>query len=395
MRKQPRFPHRRPIWWPKDKLWPSQQQSDFFRRGGFVSHFPRHRPTWWPENENWPPQHRPRPFRSIGCVFFMFFVLIMLGALSLVALALRALGWDEISLPWQPGAFPWLVVIVPLFFLGLFIGAGFIMRRISKPLDDLLEAAENFAKGIPVPPVRESGPDELRALTRSFNTMMSRLQVEDNRRRSLLADVSHELRTPLTILRGEIEGMQDGLYTPDEARLNSLLDEIKLLDRLVDDLRILSLAESGTLTLHREPSDLVGLLNEAAQAFRSNTVSIQTSFDAQSLVLNADPLRLRQVVDNLLSNAVRHTPEGGTIWLRCRHVEAQVEIEVKDNGAGIAAQDLPHIFERFYKSGDSRGMGLGLSIAQYLVMAHGGTIEADSPPGRGALMRVRLPRERP
>jgi signal transduction histidine kinase len=274
----------------------------------------------------------------------------------------------------------------------LIIGAGSMLRLMSRPLDDLLEAAENYTSGKPTQPVPESGSRALRALARSFNSMVARLQDDDAHRRGLLADVSHELRTPLTILRGEIEGMQDGVYALDEARLNSLLDEIKLLDRLVDDLRILSLAESGTLALQREPTDLVSLLSEAAAAFQSDFLSIQTSFSDETLVADADPLRLRQVVDNLLSNAVRHTPPGGTIWLRCRLVDSQtVEIEVEDSGPGIDPQDLPLIFERFYKSGDSRGMGLGLSIAKHLVEAHGGTIQAASPPGHGAILRVSLP----
>jgi signal transduction histidine kinase len=278
-----------------------------------------------------------------------------------------------------------------LFLLGLLLGLGSMLRLMSRPLDALLEAAENYASGKPTQPVPESGSRELRALARSFNSMVARLEDDDAHRRGLLADVSHELRTPLTILRGNIEGLLDGVYTPDEARLNGLLDEIKLLDRLVDDLRILSLAESGALTLHREPTDLVPLLGESAAAFQSEVLSIQTSFSSETLVMEVDPLRLRQVVENLLSNAVRHTPDGGTIWLRCRVVGDQVEIEVEDSGPGIAAEDLPHIFERFYKSVDSRGMGLGLSIAQYLVLAHGGTIQAESPPGRGAVLRVSLP----
>jgi hypothetical protein len=164
-----------------------------------------------------------------------------------------------------------------------------MLRLMSRTLDDLLEAAENYASGKPTQPVPESGSRELRALARSFNSMVARLEDDDAHRRGLLADVSHELRTPLTILRGNIDGLLDGVYTPDEARLNSLLDEIKLLDRLVDDLRILSLAESGTLALQREPTDLVSLLGEAAAAFQSDALSIQTSFSDETLVADADP----------------------------------------------------------------------------------------------------------
>jgi signal transduction histidine kinase len=327
----------------------------------------------------------------MGCVFFSFFLLSIFGGLSLLVLALRGLGWDQLTPPLQPGNLLLLVVLGVLFVLGLMVGTGFALRRMSRPLDDLLEAADNFAQGKPTQPVAEDGPPELRSLARSFNSMVSRLQEQEHRRRSFLADVSHELRTPLTIMRGTIEGIQDGLYTPDESRMNALLDEIKLLDSLVDDLRILSLAESGALTLRREPTDLVGLLSEAANAFSSSALSIQTSFTSEALILDVDPLRMRQVIDNLLSNAVRHIPPGGTIWLRGGLVEDRLEIEVEDSGPGIASEDLPHIFERFYKSGDSRGMGLGLSIAKTLVEAHGGRIEASSPPGKGALMRVSLP----
>jgi signal transduction histidine kinase len=352
---------------------------------------PRHRPPWWPENEAWPPMRRRRFSRRMGCFFFTFFSLSVLGGFSLLALALRGLGWEQVIPPLQPGNIFMLVALGALFLFGLMAGARFALRWMSRPLDGLLEAADQFAQGKPVTPVAESGPPELRSLTRSFNGMVARLQAEEQRRRGFLADVSHELRTPLTILRGTIEGFQDGLYTPDQARLEGLLDEIKLLDRLVDDLRILSLAESGALALRREPTDLTVLLGEAAEAFNSSGLRIQTDFPAHNLTLEIDPLRLRQVVDNLLSNAVRHTPPGGTIWLRCRALDGQVELQVEDSGPGIAPADLPHIFERFYKSGDSRGMGLGLSIARTLVEAHGGTINAQSPPGQGALILVRLP----
>lgn len=352
---------------------------------------PRHRPTWWPENENWPPQRRPRFFRRMGCIFFTFFFLSVLGGFSLLALALRQLGWERLNPPLLPGDILLLIVLGILFILGLFAGAGFALRRMARPLDGMLEAAEAFSQGKPVAPVPESGPRELRSLVRSFNSMVERLQAEEQRRRGFLADVSHELRTPLTILRGTIEGMLDGLYALDETRLNSLLEEIKLLDRLVDDLRILSLAESGALALRREPTDIAMLLSDAAAAFQSGTLAIQTDFPTEPMSLDGDPQRLRQVVDNLLSNAVRHTPPGGSIWLRCRTVDDWVEIEVEDSGPGISPEDLPHIFERFYKAGDSRGMGLGLSIAQALVEAHGGTIQAVSPPGKGAILQVRLP----
>ena len=357
--------------------------------------FPRQRPAWWPENENWPPApRRPRFFRMMGCMFSMLLMSFFLFMFFVIAVVGRERGWPFFATHRVPGMTLLVGVLAGLFFLGLIAGAGYVMRSMSSPLDALLEAARRVARGEPTRPVCETGSPETRQLAQAFNLMLKRLQDDEARRRNLMADVSHELRTPLTILRGTIEGMQDGLYPADETRWNSLLEEINLLDRLVEDLRTLSQAESGALTLRREPVELTGLLGEAAAAFRSSQVDIQTAFSGEGLVVEADPARLREVVDNLLSNAVRHTPPGGAIWLRCQGIDAKtVELEVEDSGPGIAAQDLPHIFERFYKSGDSRGMGLGLSIAKTLVEAHGGTIQAFSPPGKGALMRLRLPRK--
>jgi signal transduction histidine kinase len=356
------------------------------------SHFARRRPPWWPENEPWPPRRRSFNFRRMGCLFILFNLVSLSLLLAVLALVGHALGWVDFTRPViAPGnmLLPFLGV---LFVVGLVAGANFVLRRMSAPLDDLLEASGRIAQGDYSKPVNERGSCEMRALTRAFNSMMGRLQAENARRRNLLADVSHELRTPLTILRGNIEGMQDGLYAPDEARLGSLLEEIGILERLVEDLRTLSLAESGALALRREMTDLVVLLGEAAAAFQTSSAPIQTEFSSDNLQAEVDAFRLRQVVDNLLSNAVRHSPPGELIWLRGRRVEGdRVEIEVEDHGPGIALEDLPHVFERFYKGHDSGGMGLGLAIAKYLVEAHGGSIEAISPPGSGALMKVRMP----
>jgi signal transduction histidine kinase len=353
-------------------------------------HFSR-RPSWWPENEAWPPRHRRLNFRRMSCLFILFNLVSLSLLLAFAAVVGNALGWVDFTRPVvAPGGMllPFLGI---LFLVGLVAGANFVLRRMSAPLDDLLEASARVAQGDYSRPVSERGSRDMRALTRAFNSMMGRLQAENERRRILLADVSHELRTPLTILRGNIEGLQDGLYTADETRLRALLEEISILERLVEDLRTLSLAESGALTLKRANTDLVVLLGESAAAFQAGAARIQTEFSGDGLPAEVDAFRLRQVVDNLLSNAVRHSPPGETIFLRLRQTGGRVEIEVEDRGPGIAPQDLPHVFERFYKGRDSGGMGLGLAIAKYLVEAHGGSIEAASPPGKGALLRVVLP----
>jgi signal transduction histidine kinase len=359
--------------------------------------FTRYRPPWWPENEPWPPLgRRTMNFRRMGCMFIVFNLFSLSVLLAFLLLVGRALGWVEFSKPITAPGNLLLPALGALFVLGLAAGANFVLRRMSAPLDDLLEASGRVAHGDYATPVSERGSKEVRALARAFNSMMARLQAEDTRRRDLLADVSHELRTPLTILKGNIEGLQDGLYSPDEARLDSLLEEIKKLERLVEDLRTLALAESGALALRKEMSDLTVLLKDAAAAFQSSAVSIQTELSGNELQAEVDPFRLREVVDNLLSNAVRHSPTGGVVCLRCRQADGGgIAIEVEDSGPGIAAEDLPHIFERFYKSSDSGGMGLGLAIARHLVQAHGGSIEASSLPGRGALLRVHLPLKEP
>jgi signal transduction histidine kinase len=265
-----------------------------------------------------------------------------------------------------------------------------------KPLDDLLEAAGRVAEGDYSTRVAETGPREVRSLSRAFNNMASRLHETDEKRRNLLADVTHELRTPLTVIRGNLEGMLDGVYPADERNLRALLDETDLLTRLVEDLRILALAESGALQLRKEACDLALLARETLAAFQA-----QADAAGVSLVLDApqglpemqvDAGRMRQVLSNLVSNALRYSPAGGRVRVSCAVTENRYVLDVADDGPGIPAADLAHIFERFYKSSDSGGMGLGLAIARHLVTAHGGSIEAQSDPGQGSLIRISLPR---
>jgi signal transduction histidine kinase len=214
----------------------------------------------------------------------------------------------------------------------------------------------------------------------------------------MLADISHELRTPITVIQGNIEGILDGLYPADEPRLKSIIEETQILSRLVDDLRTLALAESGALHLKREPTNLVELIRDAISGFEAQVkekeIMVQTSLE-DGEDANIDPQRLREVLTNLLSNALRYTPRGGEVHIRLTEAgigeERNVTISIEDSGPGIEPPILPHVFERFYKSSDSGGMGLGLSIAKYLVEAHNGKIWAESQVGRGATISFTIP----
>lgn len=274
--------------------------------------------------------------------------------------------------------------------------AAFGVRRISTPLDELLVAAERVAEQDYSVRVVERGPRSIRSLAGAFNNMASRLHLADQQRRNLLADVTHELRTPLTVIQGNLEGMLDGVYEPDETNLRSLLDETHILSRLVEDLRTLALAESGALQLRKEPTDMAMLIEDTRAAFQAQAdllgVMLVLDVAPDLPALDIDPGRMRQVLSNLVSNALHYTPAGGSIWIRSKvDGDRQLLLEVQDSGLGIPVEDLPHVFERFYKSADSGGMGLGLAIAKHLVSAHGGQIEAQSHPSEGTTFRIHLP----
>ena len=346
----------------------------------------RPRPPWWPEEEPWPPQrrwpmHRAPFFRRLGC-FFLVLSLFGAGFFLLLVLLLRRILEPT---PYNPGDLAWIIplgVLAFVFLLAFMGAAGRSLRRLSKPLDEMLAASHQVADGEYSVRVEEKGPPEMRSLARGFNSMAERLRASDQLRRNLLADISHELRTPLTIIQGNVEGMLDGLYPADEARLRSILEETQILSRLVDDLRTLSLAERGVLQLRREPTDLAGLIRETAAGFQPRAAAEGIRLEVQAQEgpqVEVDPERVREILSNLLTNALHYTPTGGVV--KVAYDGATVSVE--DNGRGIPPADLPHIFERFYKAGDSGGMGLGLSIAKYLAEAHGGGIRAESVPGQG------------
>jgi signal transduction histidine kinase len=302
-----------------------------------------------------------------------------------------AAGGDE---RWPGAAVGFVAVIV---IVGL-IATAMAYRRIAAPASDLLEAARRIGAGDDATKVTARGPRELRALIDTFNDMSEKLRAADEHRRRFLADVTHELRTPLAVLQSSIEAQVDGIHPRDDAHLHSLLDETQVLGRIVDDLHTLALADAGRLTLHVEPIDPAGLASEAAEATgplaSAKGIEISVEASASAPAIDADPTRVRQVLVNLLSNAIRHTPAGSTAAI---HVSADadwVTFSVCDTGFGIPEDQLDAVFDRYTKAADSGGSGLGLTIARDLVVAHGGTIEARNRATGGAEISFRLPRKR-
>ncbi len=363
---------------------------------------PRHRPPWWPSTEEWPPKHGPHAWRGgpyrfaapLGCLFVATFILTMLGVVSLGAfLVTAALGGEVLTTGVGRVAAGAALVLVLL----VIMASGRGMSRIARPLNALSEAANRVAAGDYAARVDEParGPASVRALVRAFNVMTARLEVDTEQRRSLLADVSHELRQPLAVIRGELEAIQDGVHPPDEAHLGLLLQETAVLTRLVEDLRTVALSESGTLPLHREPTDVGVLVGEVVAslgtAAAAGGVTLTSHLDEGLPLLDVDPVRIREVLSNLLENALRYTPPGGSVEVRGTLDGPVVRLTVTDTGSGIDPELLPRVFERFAKSDTSRGFGLGLAIARHLALAHGGTLEAASELGRGTTMTLRLP----
>jgi signal transduction histidine kinase len=227
------------------------------------------------------------------------------------------------------------------------------------------------------------------AFRRAFRRVAGAFAEQDRLRRQLMADVAHELRTPLAILQGRIEGLLDGVYPRDETHLAELLEETRHLGRLVEDLGTLAHAEAGALELRKEPVDLGDLVRDVAASL-PRPVAVEVPEDLP--ILEVDPVRIRQVLLNLLANALHHTPEDGRVSVEAETRPQRVLIRVRDTGSGIAPEDLPRLFERFQKGSGSRGSGLGLPIARKLVLAHGGDIGVESIVGEGTEVTVSLPR---
>jgi signal transduction histidine kinase len=284
--------------------------------------------------------------------------------------------------------------------------AAFFSSRVTRPLTRLTRAAQTMARGDLTTRVEGSAVREIDELAGAFNTMASSLSDADRQRRQMTADVAHELRTPISIIRGRLEGIQDGVYSLTPEQVTTLLGETALLERLIEDLRILALAEAGQLPLYRESIDPASLLRDVALSFQKQGhdqgVEVRVADLPDVPEIEVDPQRISQVLSNLVANALRYTPAGGMVLLNAwRGADGQhdtVCISVSDNGSGIAPADLPHIFDRFYRADPARtrasgGAGLGLAIAKRIIEAHRGVIWVDSTQGKGTTVSFSLPRQ--
>ncbi|MBM3143505.1 MAG: HAMP domain-containing protein [Chloroflexi bacterium] len=275
-----------------------------------------------------------------------------------------------------------------------------------RPIHDLTQAAGRMAEGDLSQRVQVRGENQLATLGTAFNRMAASLQQAGERRRSLTADIAHELRTPLAVQRAHLEALQDGIYDLTPENLVPIEEQNRALTRLVEDLRMLALADSGLLTLERTPTDFSALLERMIAHFAPQAgargVELILHPMAAPVTVNIDPQRVEQILNNLLSNALRYTPEGGMISVQCTvsgelNFDNYVLLTVRDSGPGIPEESLPHIFDRFYKADRSRspveggGTGLGLSIARKIAQAHGGDITASNHPDGGATFTLELP----
>ena len=275
-----------------------------------------------------------------------------------------------------------------------------LSRRTLAPLQGLGGAARSLGRGDLSRRAETTGPSEIRELAQNFNLMAADLEEAERQRRNLTADVARELRTPLSNIQGYLEAMRDGLVQSTPETIDTIHGEALHLSRLVEDLRLLAQVEAGELALELAPVSLDGLLRSAVDAVRPRAeakgVDLGLEVAPSLPPVSVDSTRIAQVVGNLLENAITHTPEGGAVTVQARAADEAVEISVSDTGPGIAPDDLPRLFDRFYRADPSRsrstgGSGLGLTIARRLAEAHGGTIEAESALGQGSRFIIRLP----
>ena len=318
-------------------------------------------------------------------------------------------GWLVVSRPVQAAILGPLEQMFVLRLRGLLIVGGLLAgvlgillglvlsRNLTAPLRRLAAAARAVANGDLEQQVQVDGSAEIAEVGRAFNEMTHALAASERQRQNMVADVAHELRSPLSVIQGNLQAILDDVYPLEKAEISRIYDETRLLGRLVDDLRELALADAGQLRLDIRPIALDGVIastvSSLSLAAEAQQVHLTVDLPGDLPLVQADPDRVAQVLRNLLLNALRHTPPGGKVTVAAQAQDDVVEISVADTGEGIAAEDLPHVFERFWRADRARsggGSGLGLSVAQSLVEAQGGRIWAQSTPGVGSVFRFTL-----
>ena len=354
-------------------------------------------------SDNSPPPKKQRgEGRFLPFILFIFFTLFLFIGGAAALLYLLFSEYSGVRNIWLLvcGA-PFIVVVLAI------ITIFTLYSRFGKPLRDIFNAIDSVAEGNLSVRVPDDDSPQFQELIKRFNKMVGELERAEQQRRNLTADIAHELRTPLHIIQGNLEGVIDGVYQPTPDHINNTLDETKLLARLVNDLQILSLAETGQLPLHPTRFLLADLIHDLTSSFSSQAallgIDLTTNIANPKQELTADYDRLTQVLSNIVENALRHTPSGGTVSLHAYSIEDKVnsnyklQITIHDTGKGILAEDLPFIFDRFWRGDKSRSerthSGLGLAITKQLIHAHGGTIavQSDGLPGKGTVFTIELP----
>ena len=285
-------------------------------------------------------------------------------------------------------------------FLALLIGI-LLSRSISRPIQELTKATHHMSNGNLGQQVPVRSRDEIGELTQSFNQMSADLARAFNLRKQMTADIAHELRTPLALILGHAEGVKDGVLKPSLENFEIIREEAERLEHLVNDLRTLSLADAGELSVEFQPVDVNVLMSDLythyLTLFNQKRVTLNLELAAGILQANLDPNRFAQVLNNILDNALRHTPEGGRVELKTQLTENRIQLSVKDSGEGVSSEEAQHLFDRFYRVDESRnrndgGSGLGLAIARSIVEMHKGRIWAESKKGSGLKILIELPR---
>ena len=278
--------------------------------------------------------------------------------------------------------------------------AALLAMQLLRPVRALTQAAHGMAQGDLSQRVAVRGKDEIAELGHTFNQMAGSLQQAEEARRAMTADIAHELRTPLAVQRANLEALQDGIYPLNPENLQPVLEQNRLLTRLVDDLRTLAMADAGQLTLERTPADLGELVRQVVERFQPQAdrqgVKLELAMPGKTPLVSVDAIRVEQILTNVLSNGLRYTPQGGTIWVNVQGKGPEVIVTVRDSGPGIPEESLPFVFERFYRVDKARaraegGSGLGLAIARQLARAHGGELSAANHPQGGAVFTLSLP----
>lgn len=344
------------------------------------------------------PTNRPRRAIRFFAYLLLFFLVLVFFVGGVSAILFETFAQSTTA------KYGWLLLCGgPVLFVALLIFILFnLYMRFGRPLEGLFNTINAVEAGDLSARVPENNSDMFSDLIKRFNKMVGELERAEQQRRNLTADIAHELRNPLHIIQGNLEGVIDGVYQPTTEHIRDTLDETRLLTRLVDDLQTLSLAETGQLPLHPTRFRVADLIADLTSSFASQAASqgidLRTSIANPNQEFTADYDRLNQVLSNLISNALRHTHQGGTISIQTEPSPATqyaLRITIRDTGSGIPSSDLPFIFDRFWRGDRSRTgrsySGLGLAITKQLVHAHGGRIEVESELGKGTVFIIELP----